>query len=152
MRPAIRSAPLFTAPLFTILAAALFAAFLCLVPRPGATAGLALELQKTEDSPKGCLATMSIGNGLGQTLDRFRLDLVLFDGKGAVFDRLLIDLAPLPASRTLVANIPLHGGDCARISRIQLHAIPACRAQDGGDYDCRSGLAVSTRTAIDFSQ
>ena len=145
MRPVIRSAALFTA-----LLATLFAAFACLMPPSAAAAGLSLELKKTKDSPQGCLATVSIGNELGQTLDRFRMDLVLFDGKGAVFDRLLIDLAPLPSSRTIMANIPLRGGACAEISRIQLYAIPACRAQGGGAYDCMTGLAVSTGAAIDF--
>ena len=147
MRPAIRSAPLFTA-----LFAALLTAFVCLGPRPSAAAGLSLELKKTEDSPRGCLATLLISNGLGQTLDRFRLDLVRFDGKDAVMARLLIDLAPLPSNRGTIVNIPLHSGACAKISRIQLYKIPACRAQDGGPYDCLTGLAVRTNTAIGFGK
>ena len=143
MRPVIQS---------VALLAAVFAAVLCLTPRPAAAAGLTLELNKVEDTPQGCLATVLIANKLGQTLDRFRLDLVLFDGKGVVSDRLLIDLAPLPRDRTTIANLPLHAGACTGISRVLLRDIPACRTQQGRPHDCLTGLAVSSRTAIDFGK
>jgi len=139
-----------------MILAALLAALLWLAPRPSMAAGLELELNKAEDSPQGCLATLSIGNDLGRTLDRFRLDLVLFDGNDRPFDRLLIDLAPLPAGRATMARFPLHAGRCASISRIELRAVPACRAQtrtgDGGAHDCLSGLTMTTRTAIGLSR
>ena len=141
-------------PVLTALAVMLAAVF-WLAPRPataGPTAGLNLELNKTEDTPLGCLATVLIGNGLGKTLDRFRLDLVLFNGKNVLFDRLLIDLAPLPAGRTTIASFPLHSGPCANISRILLRDVPACRAQDGGVHDCLAGLVITTRSAIGLSQ
>ncbi|MDP6876323.1 MAG: hypothetical protein QF521_22610 [Alphaproteobacteria bacterium] len=143
MRPVIHS---------VALLAALFAAVLCLAPRPAAADGLTLELNKVEDTPQGCLATVLIANGLGQALDRFRLDLVLFDGKGVVSDRLLIDLAPLPAERTTIANLPLQAGGCAGISRVLLRDIPACRGRQGRPQDCLTGLTVTTRTKIDFGK
>ena len=143
--------PLPALPAVTALAA-LLAAFLWLAPHPAAAAGLNLELDKTEDRPLGCFATLLIGNGLGQTLDRFRLDLVLFDGKNVPFDRLLIDLAPLPAGRTTIASFPLHGGPCADISRIQLREVPACRAENGEARDCLAGLVITTRAAMEFGR
>ncbi len=128
------------------------AVFLWLTPHPAAAAGLELELNKVEDSPQGCLATILIGNKPGPTLDRFRLDLVLFDGTGVLFDRLLIDLAPLPAGRTTIAGFLLNTGRCDGISRILLRDVPACRAQGGAAHDCLSGLNVTTRAAIGFSK
>ncbi|MBT7755556.1 MAG: hypothetical protein HN726_05205 [Candidatus Magasanikbacteria bacterium] len=135
--------------------AALLAAFLWLAPHSAAAepgAGLNLELNKTNDSPRGCMTTLLIGNGLGQTLDRFRLDLVLFDAKNAPIDRLLIDLAPLPAGRTTIASLSLHDGPCANISRILLREIPACRGRDGSALDCLAGLVITTRSAIEFGR
>ncbi|MDA1100190.1 MAG: hypothetical protein O2967_14525 [Proteobacteria bacterium] len=134
------------------LLAILLAHFLCLTTYPAAAAGLGLELNKAEDSAQGCLATVLIGNDLGQTLDRFRLDLVLFDSSGVLFDRLLIDLAPLPAGRTTIARFALHAGRCDGISRILLRDLPACRAQDGKTYDCLTDLVITTRAAIGFSK
>ena len=112
--------------------------------------GLTLELNKVADGPQGCLATVLIGNRLGRTLDRFRLDLVLFNGKGVLFDRILIDLAPLPHGRTTVASFPLIQGACIGVSRILLQDVPACRTDGRRDLDCLSDLAVSSRTGIDF--
>ncbi len=119
-------------------------------PTPAEANGLTLELNKVADGPQGCLATVLIGNRLGRTLDRFRLDLVLFNGKGVLFDRILIDLAPLPHGRTTVASFPLVQGACIGVSRILLQDVPACRTDGRKDLDCLSDLAVSSRTGIDF--
>ena len=123
-----------------------------LAPRPAVAESLDLELNKIEDGPQGCLATVLIGNHLGQTLERFQLDLVLFNGKGVLSDRILIDLAPLPRNRTTIASFPLHGGGCAEVSRILLRDVPACRAQGDKNMDCLSTLAISRRTAISFGK
>lgn len=129
-------------------------------PHPAHAAGLDLELANTEDGPQGCVATVLINNHLDRTLDRFRLDLLLFDGAGKQFDRLIIDLAPLPHDRITAAAIPLHGGACADISRVLVYGVPACRSQgqNGGQgksrpaMDCLSTLAATTRTAIGFGK
>ncbi|MFP6773372.1 MAG: hypothetical protein VCE74_13720 [Alphaproteobacteria bacterium] len=119
-------------------------------PTPAEANSLTLELNKVTDSPQGCLATLLIGNKLERNLDRFRLDLVLFNGKGVLFDRVLIDLAPLPRGRTTVASFPLVPGTCTGVSRILLQDVPACRAEGQKEMDCLSGIAVSSRTGIEF--
>jgi len=139
----------------TTLIVSLFAICLWLAPRPAAAGNLDLELNKIADGRQGCVATILIGNKLGRTLNLFRLDLVLFDAKGVLFDRVLIDLAPLPHGRTTITNFPLVPGSCAGVSRILLQDIPACRAdgQANGapkDLDCLAGLTVRSRTNIDF--
>jgi hypothetical protein len=119
-------------------------------PTPAEANSLTLELNKVTDSPQGCLATLLIGNKLERNLDRFRLDLVLFNGKGVLFDRVLIDLAPLPRGRITVASFPLVPGTCTGGSRILLQDVPACRAEGQKEMDCLSGIAVSSRTSIEF--
>ena len=132
--------------------AILFTLCLWLAPRPAAAENLELELNKMEDGPRGCLATILIGNHLDRTLDRFRLDLVLFNGKGVIFDRILIDLAPVPKGRTTIASFPLNGASCAGISRILLKDAPGCHAEDNDDIDCLSLLELTTRTSINFGK
>ena len=120
--------------------AILFTLCLWLAPRPAAAENLELELNKMEDGPRGCLATILIGNHLDRTLDRFRLDLVLFNGKGVIFDRILIDLAPVPKGRTTIASFPLNGASCAGISRILLKDAPGCHRSEERrvGQECRS--------------
>ena len=120
--------------------------------RPGAAAaeGLSLELNKLQEDGRGCLATFLIGNHFAQALDRFSLDLFVFNEQGVIADRLLIDLAPLRAGKTTVATFAINGGACNGVSRLLLHDVPACRADGGGKPDCLGGLKLSSRTKIEL--
>ena len=130
----------------------LLTSFMWLSTGTASAAGLSLELNKIESVTETCTATVLIANRLGQSLDRFRLDLVLFDSKGVIFERLLIDLAPLPHDRTTIASFPLLAAKCSDISRILVKDVPACRAEVGGDMDCFSSLRVKTRTRIQIGK
>ncbi len=138
-------------PAFVFLAV-LFSAVLGLVAAPANAASLNLELNKVEDGPQACIATVLIGNNLGRTLDRFGLDLVLFNGKGVIFDRIIIDLAPLPRDRTTVASFPLHTGKCAGLSRILIKDVKECRDTNKNGLDCLSSMVLTTRTGISFGK
>ena len=126
--------------------------FMWLSPGTASSAGLSLELNKIENGTESCTATVLIANRLGQSLDRFRLDLVLFDSKGVIFERLLIDLAPLPHDRTTIASFPLLATKCSDVSRILVKDVPACRAEGGEDLDCFSSLRVKTRARIQIGK
>ena len=130
----------------------LLTSFMWLSPGTASAAGLSLELNKIESGTESCTATVLIANRLGQSLDRFRLDLVLFDSKGVIFERLLIDLAPLPHDRTTIASSPLLAARCSDISRILVKDVPACRAEGGRDMDCFSSLRVKTRARIQIGK
>ena len=126
--------------------------FMWLSPGTVSAADLSLELNKIESGTESCTATVLIANRLGQSLDRFRLDLVLFDSKGVIFERLLIDLAPLPHDRTTIASFPLLAAKCSDVSRILVKDVPACRAEGGSDMDCFSSLRVKTRARIQIGK
>lgn len=117
-----------------------------------AAASLSLELNKVESDTKSCTATFLLANRLGKPLDRFRLEMVLFDSKGMFVEHLLINLAPLSHDRTTVADIPLLARKCSDISRILIKDVPACRAEGGGELDCFSSLVVKTRVSIKISK
>jgi hypothetical protein len=113
---------------------------------------LDIELDKIEDQGGGCVASFVLQNDLGAVLDRFNLDLVLFDEQGAIVRRLMLDLAPLVNGKTQVAGIRLHESACAKLGRVLVNDIPACRAEGGGDLDCLAGLAVRSRTTIGLTK
>jgi len=112
-------------------------------------AGLSIELNKVEDSAGACLGTFVISNGLGHGLDRFSLDLYIFDKDGVVARRVAIDLAPLRSDKTTVTRFPLIQGACDQVGRILVNDIPACRSSDDGAMlDCLSGLTLTSRAGI----
>lgn len=112
-------------------------------------AGLSIELNKVENSDGACLGTFVIGNGMGHSLDRFSLDLYVFDRQGIIARQVLLDLAPLRNDKTTVANFVLIGRPCDEIGRVLVNDIPSCRAEESGEtLDCLNGLTVSSRGEI----
>ena len=138
--------------LATTLFVLVMTSFMWLSPGTTSAASLSLELNKVENGTDSCTATVLIANQLGRSLDRFRLDLVLFDSKGVIFERLLVDLAPLPHDRTTIASFPLLAKQCSNVSRILVKDVPACRAKGGDDMDCLSPLRVESRAAIQIGK
>ena len=113
-------------------------------------AGLSIELNKVEDVTGGCRGALVFQNNLGAALDRFNLDLFLFDDAGIIMGRIMIDLAPLRNGKTQVVMFRLSDAPCSGLSRVLVNDIPACRAKEGGEIDCLDGLSVSSRSAVEF--
>jgi len=128
-------------------------------PAAAAEPGLDIELNKAEDGEGACVASFVIRNGLGQSLDRFSMDLYVFDGDGVIARQVLLDLAPLRGasggaqgnSKTTVARFNLIAGPCAGVSRILVNDIPSCRGAASGEaLDCLAALKVSSRGKIEM--
>lgn len=130
----------------------LAAALTFVAPPVRAGNGLVIELNKVEDLDGGCMASLVFQNNLGATLDRFNLDLFLFDAKGVIVRRVTIDMAPLQNGKTRVAQFHLYPGPCAELSRILVNDFPQCRAENGASVDCLAGLTVSSRSAIELAK
>ena len=110
---------------------------------------LKIELNKVEDNTGTCLASLLVRQDLGSKLDRFALDLFVFDGDGVIARQVLLDLAPLRTAKTTVVRFPLIERPCAEISQVLVNTIPSCRsAATGQDLDCLSDLAVSSRSRV----
>lgn len=120
---------------------------------PAATAatGLHIQLNKVESSGESCLASFVIRNDLGQTLDRFSLDIYVFDRDGIIARQVLLDLAPLHLDKTTVARFALIQSACEDIGQVLVNNVPSCRSQETGEtLDCLAGLTVSSRSRIDL--
>lgn len=115
---------------------------------------LEIELNKVEDSAQNtCVGAFVLRNHMGATLDRFSLDLYVFDTNGIIARQLVLDLAPLRANKTTVVRFPLLDQACAAIGKVLVNDIPSCRsAATGEDLDCLAGLNVSSRDRIELTK
>jgi hypothetical protein len=113
---------------------------------------LRIELNKTVDSGGGCLASFVVENKLGHTLDRFSLDLFIFDKDGIIARQILLDMAPLRKAKTTVANFSLVPVSCDSIGKVLVNDIPSCRSEDGSLLDCLDDLKVSSRNRIELTK
>jgi hypothetical protein len=130
-----------------LLALGLTVALLGMV-EPARAGGLTIELNKAADNASGiCQASLLVQNGIGATLDRFSIDLYVFDADEVAVSRLLVDLAPLPAGRTTAFTLPL-GRGCATIGKLLIAGIASCRTTDKSIPDCMAGLETRSRATF----
>lgn len=112
---------------------------------------LNIELNKAEDGDGTCVASFVVRNAMGHTLDRFSMDLYVFDSDGVIARQVLLDLAPLRGNKITVARFNLIARSCGEVSRILVNDIPSCRSAGSGDIlDCLAALTVSSRASIEM--
>jgi hypothetical protein len=109
---------------------------------------LGIELNKLEDSAEGCRAVFVFHNNTAHELDRFRIDLILFDPQGIYDKQLLVDMAPLYADKKTVASFLLDPAPCAELGSILVNDLPWCEDGTGGALDCLAMLKVWSLTDV----
>ncbi|KIC45648.1 MAG: hypothetical protein AB3N07_03355 [Ruegeria sp.] len=114
---------------------------------------LSIELNKFEAGESGgCRAFFLFRNQTDNSFEDFEMSLAILDGNG-VIDRLLsIDASPLPVQRTVLKLFEIPDIDCANISEILLHDLPACKPQNAEPIDCFPLLSLDSKTSASLAQ
>lgn len=111
---------------------------------------LGIELNKTEEVDGACHATFVIYSRLEAPLDRFSMDVYIFDKEGVISRRTLLEMAPIRPNKTNIATFPLIDQPCASIGHLVLNDTPSCRLSTGEDANCYDELRLWTKGAIDI--
>jgi hypothetical protein len=109
---------------------------------------LGIELNKVENTEQGCRSIFLFNNETGHDLNRFRMDLILFDPKGIYAKQLMLDMAPLYENKRTVATFLLDDVPCEQIGSILVNGVPLCEDGAGTAVDCVSLLEVKSRSGI----
>lgn len=109
---------------------------------------LSIELNKVETTEQGCRSIFLFNNETGHELNRFRVDLILFDADGVYAKQLLLDMAPLYENKRTVASFLLDDMPCEQIGSILINGVPLCEDGAGAAVDCVSLLEVKSRSGI----
>jgi hypothetical protein len=115
---------------------------------PAAEGNLKIELNKLDDTEQGCRSVFVFDNRTGHELERFRLDLILFDPKGVYSKQLLLDMAPLLPDKKTVASFLLDDQRCDRIGSILVNDVPWCEDGAGTSLQCVKMLDVRSLTTV----
>ena len=118
------------------------------VAADGGGGNLTLELNKVEETAGGCQTYFLLDNKSGHVFDGFRLDLILFDGRGVIGERLRLDLAPVRNDKRAVWTYVFPDTACTEIGSILVNDIPVCEARGGAAVDCVDLLRVGGRDSI----
>ena len=130
-------------------AAALGAALALLVvaqPLAAAESELLIELNKLEDTEEGCRSLFVFDNATGHELNRFQVDLILFDQEGVYARQVMLDMAPLEHDKKVLASFLLPDQQCDAIGSILVNDLPQCADGAGAELDCVKLLEVRSRT------
>lgn len=109
---------------------------------------ISIELNKAEETEQGCSSVFLFDNQSGHQLNRFQVDLVLFDDKGVHARRLLLDMAPLYEGKKVVASFLMNDLPCDEIGSMLVNALPSCANSTGEDLDCLPLLNVASKSTI----
>jgi hypothetical protein len=100
-----------------------------------------VELNAAENAEGRCRLTFVIENK-GAPRDTLKLDLALFNTEGAVYRRMIVDLAPVRSAKTIVKTFAVEG-ECAQLGAVLVNEVAACTP--GDPNACLDALALSSR-------
>jgi hypothetical protein len=101
-----------------------------------------IELNTLENADNRCRMTFVIENKTARTVDSLKLDLALFNTEGAVYRRMVTDMGPVRAAKTVVKTFATDG-DCAQLGSLLVNEVAACTP--GEPNACLDQLALSSR-------
>ena len=105
---------------------------------------LKVELNAIETAGGKCRLSFVVENGSAVAIDSLKLDLAIFGRDGAIALRLLTEMAPIRANKTVVRSFDV-GSDCATIGSVLVNNVTACAPASLGD--CLDRLSLSSRIA-----
>ena len=109
---------------------------------PALAEDVQVELNALENTENRCRLTFVIENKGKTAVDSLKLDLVLFNTEGAVYRRMVVDMAPVRAAKTIVKAFVTEG-ECAQMSKVLVNEVTACTPGDAAA--CQDQLALSSR-------
>lgn len=129
-----------------VVACAVFGFLAMAQPLAAAEGELLIELNKLEDTDQGCRSLFVFDNATGHELNRFQVDLILFDQEGVYAKQVMLDMAPLSEDKKVLASFLLPDHECGTIGSILVNDLPQCEDGAGAEVDCVKLLEVRSRT------
>jgi hypothetical protein len=101
-----------------------------------------VELNSADSADNRCRLNFVIQNKSDVALESMKLDLVAFGTDGGILRRLLTEMGPVRAAKTVVRTFAVDA-DCRQIGSILVNDVTACAP--GEPVACLDGLALSSR-------
>jgi len=89
-----------------------------------------------------------VQNNAESAIDTLKLDLALFDREGAIRPRMIVEMGPVRAAKTIVRTFNVET-DCRQIASILLNDVSACAPGELGA--CLDRLTLSSRSSTILS-
>ena len=100
-----------------------------------------VELNTLESTETHCRMTFVVENK-SAALESLKLDLVVFNTESIVYRRLITEMGPVRAGRTIVKTYAIET-KCAQVGAVLVNDVSAC--MPGDTNACLDGLTLSSR-------
>jgi hypothetical protein len=107
-----------------------------------------LELNKLEVDGQNCRVYLMADNGKGEAYRSFKVDLFVLDTDGIVAKRVVLELAPLAAKKTVIRLFDIAAVPCSRFGRILLNDVLACEAETGARQNCLAETETTSKASV----
>jgi hypothetical protein len=101
-----------------------------------------IDLNSVENADNRCRVNFVIENKSDTAIDSLKLDLVAFGTDGGILRRLIVEMAPVRAAKTIVRAFPFDA-ECRQLGSILVNDVTACAPGEPGA--CLDGLGLSSR-------
>jgi hypothetical protein len=101
-----------------------------------------VELNSIESADNRCRLNFVIENKSDVAIESLKLDLVAFGSDGGILRRLVTEMGPVRAAKTMVRAFAVDS-DCRQIGSILVNDVTACAPGEPGA--CLDGLGLSSR-------
>lgn len=115
-----------------------------------ASPGVEIELNKLEPVDGACRAYMIFRNQSESNFASYRLDLVLFGKDGVLAKRIVVEAAPLAATKTTLKQFDIQGLSCPDLGQVLLNDVTACRDQGGERAECAAAVKLHSKGEVPF--
>ena len=104
-----------------------------------------VELNAVESVPQShCRLTFVIENSAPSAIDTLKLDLAVFDREGTIQRRMVVEMGPVHAMKTIVRTFNVET-DCGQVGSILLNEVTSCAP--GEPATCLDRLTLSSRSS-----
>jgi hypothetical protein len=101
-----------------------------------------VQLNSVESADNRCRLNFVIENKSNTAIESLKLDLVAFGTDGGILRRLVTEMGPVRATKTMVRAFAVDG-ECRQIGSILVNDVTACAPGEPGA--CLDGLGLSSR-------
>jgi hypothetical protein len=101
-----------------------------------------IELNSIENADDRCRLNFVIENKSHVAIESMKLDLVAFGGDGGILRRLITEMGPVRAAKTVVRTFPVDA-ECRQLGAVLVNDVTACTPGEPGA--CLDGLVLSSR-------
>lgn len=101
-----------------------------------------VELNSIESVENRCRLNFVIENKSDVSIESMKLDLVAFGSDGGILRRLITEMGPVRAAKTMVRAFAVDA-DCKQLGSILVNDVAACAPGEPGA--CLDGLGLSSR-------